>query len=1089
VYLANGGLVVAFRRKAAYLEEVPEGIDFTGRREVTLQESSLASGHVPLVAGSIVASVSGRIVLKPEEDTPDLTVEILRKLCDRYQELGSPRLPVVIDVAGRDFSEKDKLAQLLRFLRKHRLHEYVRSLDLSGCRIHHDEIWQTTMLNDIKSWNRLSRLLLAENQLIKTETAHALLRAIQTAQPEGWVDVDLAYNAIERPWELRTWCKQEARSANLNVGPAWVSGEADRALSLGANAQSTQRKEAWERFMNGPAVLLVDRLQQKVTEWECPVCQKSLLAKNAMSACAAREEPHKPLHERFGDMLVSHLQGRNHRQKACAADPDQHVAEFKLWGQGGWSNRYFFNVYSGAQGWSREEATPQESDKQQWYFRRHQEEDHDVQVSDSGSEAGESEEERRERRKRNRELRDSTGIAKQDLRLVLQAVRCDLLPQTHLKPLEGEPGRFLLPDSDAFEATVHFEEEGNVQPEATHLQLKWRDYLRNQLGEKLYNVMKPTNAYLEVHPSARHFLSGERNPASRTGQECPYSIYLTVEICHERLLLHVSPDGGPLVALAQTNLVVARLKQDDSVRDIRNLEERLFSGTSQTLEAASKLASELYAEKPKEVIEAFAGSAAKLKEIKRTRREGVTETLRGAAKNFLKETMKKNPEDLVGTPDIKMDPETHMFEPSPILRQHFYEWLAGPSREDEYMQLKKLGEGLKELLKSVKSFEAAAEGADEYRCHQCSMSHRRWSHWNHAWKCMRCSLKENVDKVRGILNSWTQFDGIIQDLGRVREAVFSDEVYDNVSSLRHALNWHMSEYWKVLPIADLRVTHDTISPHFRHDGHSGQPLEVLIGRLKARKLDLEGGELKIEGAYYRGTFRAITNRRVACLWEAYGPDNTEVKVMVKVLPLVPDFRTERNQEFLFKFAEANSNKFEGTRVSVNGRRRWMIGRPERNFRSSHHSDRAASSLSRDWSAKPTSSHLRPGGSDQAWRHDSAACRQPHDSTKPAESNDVAPPVESGQWSALEPPWEPHEEPPSDSSSQPKAGVLRWVSVQTFDGETVWQSDPPQYRFLASKPYPWQRFQDPSSKRHWWWNKDTHESFFECLSPRRHGCEP
>ena len=59
----------------------------------------------------------------------------------------------------------------------------------------------------------------------------------------------------------------------VNVGPAWTEEEAMRAQYAGPTRKSHERATAWHRFTNGSLNLLAYTLDQKVKDWQCPICE------------------------------------------------------------------------------------------------------------------------------------------------------------------------------------------------------------------------------------------------------------------------------------------------------------------------------------------------------------------------------------------------------------------------------------------------------------------------------------------------------------------------------------------------------------------------------------------------------------------------------------------------------------------------------------------------------------------------------------------------------------------------------------------------------------------------------------------------
>lgn len=148
--------------------------------------------------------------------------------------------------------------------------------------------------------------------------------------------------------------------------------------------------------------------------------------------------------------------------------------------------------------------------------------------------------------------------------------------------------------------------------------------------------------------------------------------------------------------------------------------------------------------------------------------------------------------------------------------------------------------------------------------------------------------------------------------------------YQRLEELQSALHLYLTPDTEELRVKDIRATHDNVQCHFRH-GHIGQSLDQLVEDLRAGNIDVQTGGLVLEGAYYKGAFRCIGNRRTHCLWEAFGK-NSEQPVQVKVFPLwrggrgvCPILRTELGQEFLRKFFRSNTSTSDGRYLKVHGR--------------------------------------------------------------------------------------------------------------------------------------------------------------------------
>jgi len=730
----------------------------------------------------------------------------------------------------------------------------------------------------------LHNIAVAENMLTKDE-AMTLLQAIQiacdNAHEDRWVDVDLAYNAIQHPLELKKSCRELYKNINLNCGPTWSESEAGRIHHIGNSVNSDRRKACWKRFMHGPTYLLSRQLPETATCIYCSICQKPLNAEVARKNMQKKE----PIQLLLQNQLWMHLKGKDHMRRSLYANGGDHIAQIPC--GGGWS--YFFSFTCGSQGWSRQHAKGTPLDE--CPFVRHPDDnvDHDwawqpneyPDATHSGSSKADL---------------THSGSSKADLEGILRALRNNQLQaETDLNAKDGIPGLFPLPH--AFEAEV----------QQVKLRFCWKDYLEHQFGRSGMEMLQPSEAFLQVHDSARSFVSGQKD-------EPPFAVYLTVVIRKSRFHLHLSSRRTPLIALKCTGMLVGRLQRSKADggwdwRALNTLEEELFRRGHPA--QAARCLPRISASKREDVINAFSGSSQKLNAIRRAVHRDVR-SLRSSPVDYLRQCHDKEPEDVMDR--VHLDLETHLFEPDAELRQGFFLWLqkhhhlnhTEEDMEGEYMECLALGNALWDFRKFVRTW--YEQDSPSYYCPECRRWHCKWA----GWDCLNCEYEKELVIARTACDRNTTAVRIQQN-EKLTALIHALQSFAGPEVMWRKLEEHLWPCQVLLTVQDLRCTHDEINWRFRN----GDSFQQLINELKARRIDLERGELLIQGAYYNGAFRSISNRRVKCLWEAF-QDDPEQRVLVDVFPLVPYLETERRQDFLWKFHSANSTQSDGRSVVIRG---------------------------------------------------------------------------------------------------------------------------------------------------------------------------
>ena len=105
----------------------------------------------------------------------------------------------------------------------------------------------------------------------------------------------------------------------VNVGPAWTEEEAMRAQYAGPTRKSHERATAWHRFTNGSLNLLAYTLDQKVKDWQCPICECLL------RSCEINGEIVD-----FKQHIWQHVRGRNHRDATANVESARRLLKSKL---------------------------------------------------------------------------------------------------------------------------------------------------------------------------------------------------------------------------------------------------------------------------------------------------------------------------------------------------------------------------------------------------------------------------------------------------------------------------------------------------------------------------------------------------------------------------------------------------------------------------------------------------------------------------------------------------------------------------------------------------------------------------------------
>eukprot|EP00971_Amphidinium_carterae_P230666 4577576-Amphidinium_carterae.1 len=195
-------------------------------------------------------------------------------------------------------------------------------------------------------------------------------------------------------------------------------------------------------------------------------------------------------------------------RRSMHAKGGDHIAQIPC--DRGWS--YFFSFTCGSQGWTREEAESTSLDECPFVRHPHDNADHHWHQT--------------QQQQNDYAVETQFGYSKADLDGILRALRNDQLPETRLKAKEGIPGSFSLPD--AFEAvqslafpapnwqcgasqqtllqsTVVDKPWSVVAKEVEQVKLRfcWKDYLKHQFGSNGVEMLQPSEAFLQVHESAR----------------------------------------------------------------------------------------------------------------------------------------------------------------------------------------------------------------------------------------------------------------------------------------------------------------------------------------------------------------------------------------------------------------------------------------------------------------------------------------------------------------------------------------------------------------------------------------------------------
>ena len=113
-----------------------------------------------------------------------------------------------------------------------------------------------------------------------------------------------------------------------------------------------------------------------------------------------------------------------------------------------------------------------------------------------------------------------------------------------------------------------------------------------------------------------------------------------------------------------------------------------------------------------------------------------------------------------------------------------------------------------------------------------------------------------------------------------------------------------------LSVRYIRYTHDSISPHFQHGEHSGQPIDILVDDLRNGKVSVDASSLILDVVTDQGNFYSLRNRRLWCL-KKYATEKGDEDMPVYVRVWNHDEELPEGGEVFRKYKRCRSTKNDG----------------------------------------------------------------------------------------------------------------------------------------------------------------------------------